>query len=113
MSLISKKFKLVEAIVSTRLFFLCILNTHSQSSSKEIIYHSKQIRIKNDLIKITKTQHSRNYQNIKTLDSIAHYIKTELVKVCDSTGFQSYKVNGEVYKNVIGSIGIKTKNALL
>lgn len=113
MSLISKKFKLIETIVSVSLFFLYVLNTHSQSSTKEIIHESKQIRVKNDLLKITKTQHSRNYQNIKTLDSIANYIKSEFVKVCDSTAFQPYKLKNNIYKNVIGSIGLQHKERII
>lgn len=55
---------------------------------------------------ITKTPKSRNYKNLETLNSIADYIFEEFSKNCDTVYFQTYKVNGIEYKNVIGSIGI-------
>lgn len=113
MSPLSLKIKLIKTFFLTSLLLLCVFNTYSQASSKGIIYHPKQTRIKNDIIKITKTRHSRNYQNIKTLDSVADYIKSEFVKVCDSTAFQTYKLNNNIYKNVIGSIGLQHKQRII
>lgn len=67
--------------------------------------YSDLTRIKNDLTVITKTEKSRNYKNLETLDSAAQYIFNELSKSCDTVYFQTYLVNGIEYKNVIGSIG--------
>ena len=36
---------------------------------------------------MTKTQKSRNYQNIEALNTVADYIKSELTKVSDSVAF--------------------------
>jgi len=63
-------------------------------------------RIKEDLKAITTLEQPRNYRNIASLDTVAQYIKDELSKVCDSTQFQTYQVQKNEYKNVIGSIGL-------
>ncbi|NMH86231.1 M28 family peptidase [Flavivirga algicola] len=96
------------------IFFL-ILSTYANTQSKPIdsLKFINQNRIKNDLIKITQTQKSRNYQNIETLNTIADYIKSELIKVSDSVAFQPYLVNDKTYKNVIGSIGIENNERII
>ena len=87
------------------LLSLCVLNSlYSQTTL---------VRIQKDLSTITKTKKSRNYQHVKTLNSVANYIKTELNKVCDSVGYQTYIVNNTEYKNVIGSIGLKNKERIV
>ncbi len=70
-------------------------------------------RIKNDLIRITKTNKSRNFLNIETLNNVAQYIFNELSKSCDTVYFQTYLVNGTEYKNVIGSIGLAKKERII
>lgn len=95
------------------LFFALSIYASSQSKPTDTLKFINQDRIKTDLIKITQTPKSRNYQNIKTLNVIADYIKLELKKVCDSVTFQPYQVNGKTYKNVIGSIGIKHKKRII
>ena len=64
-------------------------------------------RVKADLVAITQTPNSRNYLNVATLDQVADYIKAELGKVCDSVYFQTYRVGGKTYRNVVGSIGLQ------
>ena len=71
------------------------------------VKESNWMTFKTDLLKITQTPKSRNFQNIKTLNTVANYIKSELTKVCDSVAFQPFQVNKTTYKNVIGSIGTK------
>ncbi len=87
------------------LLSLCILNS--------LYGQTTLVRIQKDLATITKTENSRNYQHIKTLNSVANYIKSELDKVCDSVGYQTYMVNNTEYKNVIGSIGVKNKERIV
>ena len=86
---------------------------NAQNNEATITNCVNSLRIKKDLIKITQAQKSRNYQNIKTLDSVANYIKIELEKVCNSTTFQKYQVNKTEYKNVIGSIGLKNSERII
>lgn len=62
--------------------------------------------IQKDLLFLTKLEKPRNYKNITSLNKVADYIKNEFSKVCDSVDFQTYKVQGKEYKNVIGSIGL-------
>lgn len=66
-------------------------------------------RIQNDLTLITKTEKSRNYKNIKTLNNVAEYIFNELSKTCDTVFYQKYLVNSIEYKNVIGRINSKNE----
>lgn len=63
-------------------------------------------RIQKDLKAITQLNQPRNYQNMASLNTVAQYLKEELSTVCDSTVFQTYKVQNNEYKNVIGSIGL-------
>ena len=70
-------------------------------------------RIKNDLIKITKTLKSRNFLNVGTIDTVAQYIFDELSKTCDTVYYQKFFVDGIEYKNVIGSIGQAQKEKII
>ena len=47
----------------------------------------------------------RNYRNIDSLNKAADYILNELGEYGCITEEQTYKVDGEVYRNIIGSIG--------
>lgn len=101
----------MKSIINLLLIFSTCL--YSQEVPLNIINFTNQTRIKTDLLKITQTPKSRNYQNIKTLNSVADYINTELTKVCDTVSFQPFLVNGNTYKNVIGSIGINNKERII
>jgi hypothetical protein len=76
-------------------------------------YFSDTSRIENDLRKITKTNKSRNYQNIEILNLVADYIFNEFSKNCDTVYFQKFYVNGIEYKNVIGSIGTEKSKRII
>lgn len=89
------------------------IHIHSQTKFINPQSNINIFRIKNDLKNITQTKHSRNHKNIKTLNTVAGYIKSQLTKVCDSVAFQPYLVDGKTYKNVIGSIGITNKKRLI
>ncbi|MBI2966464.1 MAG: M28 family peptidase [Bacteroidetes bacterium] len=90
----------------------------SQFSCAEIItsdqkYFTDTVRIKEDLRIITKTEKSRNYYNIETLNFVADYIYREFSKNCDTVYYQSYQVNSVEYTNVIGSIGIDKSERII
>lgn len=61
--------------------------------------------IKSHLTTITKTDGYRNYQNIPLLNEVADYIHEIFSHYADTTYFQPYEVNGEIYKNVICRFG--------
>ncbi|QCX37969.1 M28 family peptidase [Aureibaculum algae] len=94
-------------------FIFIVGCTHSQNRTKNTLQFADTVRVLNDLVKITNTQKPRNYKNIITLDSVADYIKSELIKICDTTAFQNYKVENKTYKNVIGSIGTENKERII
>ncbi len=95
------------------LFITLISCINSQNKASVVLNHVDTTRVKNDLTTITQTKKSRNYQNIATLDTIAYHIKTELTKVCDAVTYQRYEVDGNEYKNVIGSIGTNNKERII
>ena len=66
--------------------------------------YSCTIKVNSHLETITKTNLSRNYLNIETLNFVAGYIFDELTKYCDTVYYQTFMVNGKEYKNVIGSV---------
>lgn len=87
--------------------------TQSQTEKEVSLKHVNINRVTKDLTVLTQTKESRNYKNVKTLDTIASYIYKELAQVCDSTNYQKYQVQNNEYKNVIGSIGTKNKNRII
>jgi len=93
---------------------LCFLSiSFSAQSQEEYKIVADTLRIKDDLIQITKTEQSRNYKNIETLNGVASYIYEKLSKNCDTVYYQTFLVNGVEYKNVIGSIGIKNSERII
>lgn len=89
-------------------FMLVFCKSNSQTNQKSTIEN-----IRTHLTVITKTDESRNYKNLKTLNFVANYIKEELKKVCDSVKYQNFKVDENEYKNVIGSIGLEHKQRII
>jgi Zn-dependent M28 family amino/carboxypeptidase len=72
--------------------------THSPAGSDTTL-------IKTLLKVLTKTPEYRNYENVNQLNAIAGYIFDWFYRYADTTYFQEYKVEGKVYKNVIGTFG--------
>ncbi len=93
-------------LISGFILILCITN-------KQIDKYSDNVRMVNDFKTITKTNHSRNFQNTDVLNFVAEYIFNEFSKVCDTVYFQNYLVNGVEYKNVIGSIALDNPERII
>lgn len=93
------------------LVFSC--KTKQESISDAIIDVNLVASIEKKFQVITKRELPRNYKNIQTLNDVASYIKSELVKVCDSTTYQNFDVNDVTYKNVIGSLGTQHKERII
>lgn len=91
-------------LLSILLVCLCQL-TFSQTSDA--------LKIKEHLIKITKTKKARNYKNIATLNQVASYIYNEFNTYADSTYYQKFNVNGKTYKNVICTFGSKNPKTIV
>ncbi len=86
-------------IIILLLSFPSLISLYAQSNRSSVL------RIENDLKIITKTEKSRNFRNIETLNDIAQYIFNELSEHCDTVFYQTYIVDGIEYKNVVGRIG--------
>lgn len=50
---------------------------------------------------------ARNYRNMNSLNNVADYIYSELGEYGCRTEEQTYTVDGDIYRNIIGSIGPK------
>ncbi|MEQ6125129.1 M28 family peptidase [Pseudotenacibaculum sp. MALMAid0570] len=82
--------------------------------SQNIVTDSSSYRaLQKDLTFLTNLELPRNYKNLSSLNKVADHIKQELIKVCDSVAFQSYKVKNQEYKNVVGSIGLNHKERII
>ncbi len=66
---------------------------------------ARAARVQADMEKLTGFDHHRSYQHPEILDSVAQYIKSIYSKNCDTSWYQEYQVNGETFRNVIGSVG--------
>jgi hypothetical protein len=73
-------------------FTCCAFSTFSQSDT---------VLMKKHLTYLSVNREARNYQNLDRLNAVADYLFFELEKYADTTYFQTYKVNGVTYKNVI------------
>lgn len=69
--------------------------------------------IKEHLVALTKTPQFRNYKNMDQLNTVAAYIHQNLNTYSDSTGYQTYTVDGKIYKNVISSFGTENKKRII
>jgi len=88
--------------------FLIFLFTLSLSATE-----IDTVSIKNHLNKIIKTENTRHYKNIKTLNYVANYIFTEFKKHADTVYYQPYIVDGETYKNVVCVFGNKNTKTIV
>lgn len=64
-------------------------------------------RLKKDVAFISGIQPARNYRNVASLNTVAAYIETEFEAAGGRIEVQEFEVDGEIYKNVIGSFGQK------
>jgi hypothetical protein len=101
-----KRFPITIVIILSFLHYACSIKGESKQ-------YSDTVRIVKDLETITKTQNSRNYLNIETLNFVAQYIYDQLAISCDTVYFQRYIVNGIEYKNVVGIIGSKKPDRIV
>ena len=86
---------------------LTYLSTYSQDNLSNVGL------IRSHLTNITKTEKSRNFENIQTLNLVSDYIYNTLQSVCDTVHFQYYEVEDKQYRNVIGSIGTEHQERLI
>ncbi len=75
--------------------------------------HSDTTLIKKHLTNITKTEGFRNHQDLETLNKVAVYIFDEFQLYADSTYYQEYEVNGNIYKNVICVFGTGNRETVV
>lgn len=69
--------------------------------------------VKKHLVELTQIPEFRNHKNINQLNKIADYIHDNFYKYADSTGFQEYKVDEKIYKNVVCSFGTENKKRII
>jgi hypothetical protein len=86
------------------MFAECSFKIYAQSDSLLIIQHIKTI---------TKTDGYRNYENITLLNKTAKYIFSVFQQYADTTYYQEYQVENNVYKNVICRLGNNNDKPLI
>lgn len=100
-------------------FFLFVLIPISLNA-KDNERYADTLLIHEHLTNITKTEESRDFENYKTLNSVAEYIHSDLSKYCDTVFYQVFHTPDEFfdtgnneYKNVIARIGPKDKPKII
>ncbi|XOV68106.1 MAG: M28 family peptidase [Fluviicola sp.] len=81
-------------------------NEESQKNSAGYADLSDTVRIHDHLKYLTKSDQFRNFQNVVRLDSVAAYIFRAFDQYADTTFYQEFEANGNVYRNVICSFGV-------
>ncbi len=100
-----KKYLILLCLVIATQASLFSEDTPQKLSDTELIYRH--------LEKICKTDDFRNYKNPHILNNVAEYLFSEFGLYCDTVYFQTFKVKGIEYKNVIASIGSKNKDKVV
>jgi pyruvate-formate lyase-activating enzyme len=86
------------------LCILCIFAAKAQTDS---------LLLKKHLTVITKTNGFRSYENLSLLNKTADYTFKELGQYADTVFYQTYTVEGRVYKNVIANFGMKNTKTIV
>jgi hypothetical protein len=69
--------------------------------------------IKHHLTVITKRDKPRHFANPRELDSVAAYLFREFSLSADTVYYQTFKANGNIYRNVIASYGWKNPKRII
>ncbi|MCB2376802.1 M28 family peptidase [Hymenobacter sp. BT635] len=71
------------------------------------------VRLRHHLVALTSTPEPRNYQHLASLNQAADYIRRELQAAGARLSEQPYQVQGNTYRNVIGSFGPENSPRLI
>lgn len=82
-------------------------------SGKMTYSQSDTTWIKELLIELTKTSKPRNYQNPEQLNETAAFIYSYFRQYADTVFYQTYRVNGITYGNVVARFGDTIKERLV
>jgi Zn-dependent M28 family amino/carboxypeptidase len=88
------------------IFLLCLSANIATAQTDSVL-------LKQHLTTITKTNGFRSYENLSLLNKTADYIFKELEKYADTVFYQTYTVEGKLYKNVVADFGIKNPKTIV
>ena len=74
---------------------------------------TNQVNLMRHLKRLTTVYPSRNADNLNALNEVSTYIFEELAQYADTVYFQSYELNGSVYRNVVSRFGPNDKPLLV
>jgi hypothetical protein len=77
-----------------------------KKNNSELADISDTLKIREHLEFLTIADQFRNFQNVARLDSVAAYIFRAFDQYADTTFYQEFEANGNVYRNVICSFGV-------
>lgn len=103
----------MQSLKRTLKFFLIVLllNVSARGVAADLNFYRQAdpTRLKSYLQNVVQPQVFRNHQNIQELDRVAAYLKQQVESFAIPCEYQSYPVEGKIYKNVI--CRIQTGNA--
>lgn len=83
-----------------KIWFLVVFNLFSLKSPGQSV---DTVLINKHLHAVINTPQARTYQNIESLNQVAHYIDSTFRLYTDSVRFQAYRAIGKTYKNVVAT----------
>ncbi|CAG0905151.1 unnamed protein product, partial [Cyprideis torosa] len=91
-----------------------VIDSNTQLSAQSTEHGFAQVsNLKRDVLMLTNTEQPRNYEHPEVLDSLAAKIHESLAIHCDSVYYQTFDVQGQVYRNVIAIIGPKNAEKIV
>lgn len=107
-----RKLILLAGLFFLAVFFLFTSGKEDKPVKKSPVPADTEQVIKH-LTALTQTPEFRNHKNINQLNAVADYIHQAFKMNSDSTGFQEYQVDGQIYKNVICSFGTENSKRII
>ena len=98
-------FKYTLFVILVLIIVFIIQNFPASSDAKNLARLSDTSNLRKNLELIINTRSFRTSSNVDVLDTLAEKIRIEFLKNTTRVSFQSYKVDGKEYKNIIASFG--------
>lgn len=95
---------------------IALVGNSSASLTEKIVFEELTIDsnlLRRDVAFLSDVQPARNYLHPDVLDSIAAYIFSNFSQTADTVYYQTYLVNGIVYRNVIAQFGTQYQKKMI
>jgi hypothetical protein len=102
--------------LSLAVLFLTVINTaciEVEPVQEGQLNLSDTILLRKHVTSLLSTGGFRNYLDTSSLNKAAEYIRQEFLKISEKVNYQSFRIKGREYKNVLCSIGPETGERII